>query len=183
MSEKERRAAVARALISSQVEQQDRLHAPYERALGKLAIRFSLLHAVLEQFGWRVWGMEPQVGALITSDLPTSLLVKKLRDTTKFVKRTEEDRKEFLAILTRVEKVAQQRNEYLHSIWILKEGQPVSCVTRKRGRLVGPNAPSSKDIEDLNRRIMNIVFDFLEFRDDTSLTGLFRLGAESGQKK
>ena len=62
------------ASLKRQREEQDRLNAPYERALGKLSIRFSLLHSLLEGFCWEVWGMNPHVAAIITKDLPTKVV-------------------------------------------------------------------------------------------------------------
>lgn len=171
MSKDKPREAVAGALARLHLEAGEKLeepYAPYERALGVLSIRFSLLHSLLEQLAWEVWGMNMHVAAIITKDLPTKHLVNKLRDTTKLVIFTKEGRK-LLSILNRTEKVADRRNEYLHSIWIIRKGQPTFCLSRKRGRLVGPEAPTAEDINDLSRNIMNIVADFMEFKDGKTL--------------
>ncbi len=168
MDKAEKVKKVTLALMKRQNEARDKLNAPYERGLGKLAVRFSLLHSLLEQIAWDIWGMDPHVASVVTRDLPTKHLVTKLRSTINFLKRTEEDRKKFLSILAKVEKVAERRNEFLHSIWLIEEGKPVSCLTRKRGRLVGPDAPSSQDIEVLNSSIVDILLEFDAFRRQTS---------------
>ncbi len=160
--------------LHKQVETQDRLDAPYERALGKLSIRFSLLHSLLEQFGWEIWSMNAHLAPILTRDFPTKQLVKKLRDSSEFVIPKEEELKEFLSILTRAEKAAEKRNEFLHSIWIIKEGKPTLCISRKRGRLVGPDAPSAENIDDLSRSIMNIVADLMRFKGEDPLVSFGR---------
>jgi len=155
--------------VKDAVAEQHRLNAPYERALGKLSIRFSLLHSLVEEFGWQVWGMNMPVAVIITKDLPIKHLVKKIRDSIELVIPKEQDRKKLRAILNRVEKVADRRNEFLHSIWIIKKGQPTFCLSRRRGRLVGPDAPAAEDINDLIRSIMDIVVDFMELKDGKTL--------------
>lgn len=106
-------------------EMQEKLEAPYEKALGKLIIRFSLLHVTLEQYSWHLWGIKGR-SALVTRDLPTTHLVEKLRSTAQSVIPWEKDRKDFLFILKKVERVAIRRNELLHSLWIIREGQNLS---------------------------------------------------------
>lgn len=76
-------AAVAAAL--AELEAQDKLEGPYERALGKLSIRFSLLHLTLEQFSWDVWGVYTALASILTKDLPTKHLVEKLRASADIV--------------------------------------------------------------------------------------------------
>lgn len=108
----------------------------YERALGQMSIRFSLLHALLEELGWKIWGLNKQVGPILTKDLPIKQLVKKIRDTTDlFLPRDVSA--EFNAILKSVEKVADRRNEFLHSVWTIsmKKRQAI-FISRKRGTLL-----------------------------------------------
>jgi hypothetical protein len=158
--------AIAR--LEKEVEEQTRLTAPYERALGNLSIRFSLLHSLVEEFAWRIWGLNSDVGAILTKDLPTKQLVKKLRDSAKLFFAKETACKDLIAILNKVEDVAGRRNEFLHSIWVIRNGQPI-FISRKRGRLLGREAPSAEDINDLSREIMSLVTDFMEIRDGKSL--------------
>jgi hypothetical protein len=128
-----------------------RLTVRYERALGEMSIRFSLLHSLVEEFSWRIWGLDRDVGIIVTKDLPTKQLVKKLRDSAKlfFAKETA-------------------WNEFLHSIWVIRNGQPI-FISRKRGHLLDREAPSAEDIRDLSREIMNLVTDFMEMKDGKSL--------------
>jgi hypothetical protein len=46
------------------------IQAQYQRALGSLAINFSLLHFELEMFSWDVFGIDHQTGQILTKDLP-----------------------------------------------------------------------------------------------------------------
>jgi hypothetical protein len=80
----------------------------YERALGQMSIRFSLLHAVLEELGWKIWGLNKQVGPILTKNLPIKQLVKKIRDSTVLFL-PKDVSAELNAILNRVEKAADRR--------------------------------------------------------------------------
>ena len=178
-------AAVEAALaqLEAQLEAQDTLEGRYERALGKLSIRFSLLHLTLEQFSWDLWGVNAPLASILTKDLTTKHLVEKLRASADIVIIRKEERINFISILGRIEKVAERRNELLHSIWIIKQGEPVLCVSKRRGRLVGPDAPSVSEINDLIRSIKQIVEDFMRFTAKTPLRGLFGLGLSSDEKR
>lgn len=144
----------------------------YERALGQMSIRFSLLHSLLEELGWKVWGLNKRVGPILTKDLPTKQLVKKIRDSTKLFLDRDLSKK-LSTILNKVEDVADRRNEYLHSIWVISKGQPI-FISRKRGTLLDRQAPTAEDITDLSRNIMNLVADFMEIEDGKNL--LTRIG-------
>lgn len=139
------------------------LEARYERALGRLTNNFSLLHFFLERFSWRDWGLKAPYGAVLTRDLPTKQLVIKLRDSAEHAIARKADQEQFKVLLKRVEKAAEQRNDLLHSLWLITEGQVVSCVNRKRGLLEGENAPSVDDINKINRSIIEIAHAFMEF--------------------
>lgn len=167
--------AVALALVQQRLDEQDKLEGPYEKALGRLSIRFSLLHVILEQFSWEVWGIESRIGSIITKDLRTSHLVEKLSASTDLAVLWEKDRKELKTILKKIKKLAEERNELLHSIWIIKNGEPVLCISKKRGRLVGPDAPSVKGINDLIHESMEILGELMNFKE-RRLKGLFGLG-------
>lgn len=162
------------AKLEREIEERKRLVGPYEKALGKLSMRFSLLHLVLEEFSWKVWGLNRQVGAILTKDLPTKHLAEKIRDSTELLIATKEVRNELVTILKSVEKIASRRNEFLHSIWFIHEDKPTLCISRKRGQLVGPEAPSVEDINDLSREIMNLVTEFIEIEDGKSLVTRIR---------
>lgn len=53
--------------------------------------------------------MKNEIASIVTKDLPTKHLVKKLRYTAHLVIPTEERRKEFCSLLNRVEKVAEKK--------------------------------------------------------------------------
>jgi hypothetical protein len=167
--------AVALALVQKQLDEQDKLKGPYEKALGRLSIRFSLLHVTLEQFSWEVWGVEPRFGSIITKDLRTSHLVEKLIASTDLAVVWEKDRKELKSILKKIRRLAEERNELLHSLWIIQNDKPVLCISKKRGRLVGPDAPSVEEINDLTHGSMEILGELMKF-EGSRLKGLFGLG-------
>ena len=92
MSIKDAREKIARVLLEKQLEERDKLEGPYERALGKLAIRFSLLHFTLEMFSWEMWGIKGTLASILTRDLTTNHLLEKLREGAKHTMLSEVDR-------------------------------------------------------------------------------------------
>lgn len=156
------------AKFEREFEERDRFNALYERALGKLSIRFSLLHTLVEEFSWRIWGINSDLGAILTKDLPTKQLLKKLRDSARLFFSKEPAGKDLIAIFKKMEDVADRRNEFLHSIWVIREGKSI-FISRKRGQLLDEEAPTAEDINDLSREIMNLVTDFMEIEDGKSL--------------
>jgi hypothetical protein len=183
MSKDKSREAIMVALMQRHLEAQEKLEGPYEKALGKLAIRFSLLHFLLERFGWEVWNLNGHLALIITKDLPISHLAEKLRASAEHVIPRHDDRRKFLSILKKVKEAANERNELLHSLWIIREGEPVLCFSRKRGRLVGPDAPSAEQINELSKKVLEIIADFEAFKERRPLSGLFGLGLGSEPKK
>jgi len=170
------REAIAEAMIQRQLEALERLEGPYERALGKLAMRFSLLHVVLERFSWQAWNLNPSSGSVLTNDLRATHLVEKLEATAKDVIPRIDDRKKLLSILKEIKIVAKRKNDLLHSLWIIREGEPVWCFSRTRGALVGPDAPSAKQINELCSAIIKVLTDFDLFEENNPLRGKGLLG-------
>ena len=167
------------AKFKREFEERERLKAPYERALGKLSIRYSLLHTLVEEFSWRIWGLNSDLGTILTKDLPMKQLLKKLRDSARLFLAEESAGKDLIAIFKKVEDVADRRNEFLHSIWFIDEGKPI-FISRKRGQLLDEKAPTAEDINDLSREIMNLVTDFMEIKDGKSLETRLREGMMVG---
>ena len=180
---KEKNNAITLALLQRHFEAQEKFEAPYYKALGKLAISFSLVHFLIERLSWDIWHIDKRVASIITKDLPTKHLVEKLQASIEHLIPKKEDRKDFVAILKRVEKAAEKRNDLLHSLWIIKEGQPVSCFSRKRGGLVSRDAPSVSDLTELIEAIDKIVADLIKWESRKPLTGLFGFGLSQHQKR
>ena len=68
-------------------------------------------------------------------------------------------------------KASERRNELLHAIWMIREGQPVLYFNRKRGVMRGADAPLIDEINDLNATIVKIIGDFVEFNTRRLLKG------------
>lgn len=69
MSEDHRRKAVAAALTLAKLDASQKVAAPYQKALGKLTMEFSLLHFSLERFSWEVWNLTEPMAQILTKDL------------------------------------------------------------------------------------------------------------------
>jgi hypothetical protein len=145
----------------------DGFEGPYETALGKLTIRFSRLHFLLEIFGWKVWKLDPTVGTTLTKDLQMKHLIEKLRQSVDLAMTEATDRKDFRSILQKAEKIAEERNE-LHSLWTFDhEKQSVTRFNRKR--LTMKVVPSVEEINRLNRAITKLTVELHEFAERDSL--------------
>jgi hypothetical protein len=142
---------------------QAHFEAPYERALGKLTIRFSLLHISLESFAWDAWGLATRTAHVLTRDLSTQHLVEKLRSSEEWLLYTQKDREDFRGILNRIESVASRRNELVRSLWLIDAGTPVRSFNRKKQ--AGGNVASVDEINRLSRTITEILADLLAFRE------------------
>ena len=176
MSKDKGREAIAGLLTQRQLEVLNRLKRQYERALGKLAMRFSLLHVTLEWFSWKAWNLNPRSGRILTKDLRVTHLAEKLEKTAEYVIPRMDNRKMFLSILKEIKKVAEKRNELLHSFWFIREGEPVWCFNRTRGELIGTDAQSVEQINELCSAINNILEDFGRFEEKNPLMGMGLLG-------
>lgn len=142
----------------------------YEKALGALVMKFSLLHFLLEDFSHDVFAINKQTASVVLSDLPLTSMIKKLRECAKHRMPHERDRREFLSILKRAERMAQQRNELMHALWIINEGHPVFCY-RRRSKAQS-QAPSIGEINELTRSILVLTGDLLDFQERQSLSTL-----------
>ena len=173
MSKGKSRGAVVGALARIPRRREER----YEKALGKLTIRFSFLHFLLEKFSWEVWNLNGDVAQIVTKDLRTMHLVEKLKASTKHVISREADRRTLLSILKRVEKATKERNELLHSLWFILKGEPVIFISKRRGRLEGSEAPSADQINTLCQTLLQITCEFDEFMEQRRPRGPFGFGS------
>lgn len=139
---------------------------PYEEALGKLTIRFSWLHFQLEVFGWKLWKLELSTGTVLTKDLQTKHLVDKLRQSAGRAIPKAADLRDFKLILKKVEKVAEKRNELLHSLWSFNS-ENVTRISKKRVTI--EVSTSIDEIKALNREIASTAAELYEFEERGSL--------------
>jgi len=117
---------------------------------------------MLEKISWELWGLDPTVGSIITKDLRTTHLVEKLlASTDKGIPPTHT--KEFCALLKRAGKIAHTRNEWLHRLWILNDGEPVVRVSKKHGLIRGKDVPSLDILAVFNHSILDLAGALAEF--------------------
>ena len=103
-------------LKKAMVEASLDLERGYERALGRLAISFSLLHYLLERIGWAFWGLHPEFAQILTKDLPIKHLAEKLRASMKEIELDDNVYDKLSRILKKIEQLAEQRNDLLHAL-------------------------------------------------------------------
>src|SRR5437016_8535821 len=101
------------------------LQTQYEEVLGRLAIRFSLLHVILEHFAWTTWGLHQEFTHILTKDLPFGRLIEMLLDSIKELELEDEehDRDAIIDALKTAKRLAQQRDDLLHALWIIPKGR------------------------------------------------------------
>ena len=167
----------------SDIYPQKNVEDDYERVLGKLAMRFSLLHFFLEWYCWTMCGIDHDTGHALTKDLPISHLAEKMTLLLESKIAEEKNRRALKAILEKVRKAATKRNELLHALWFIQEGKPVFYLRRRSGLPDSP-APSIEEIKRFNLEIGELIVEFLDFKDQSphmkpfglGLQGLFELG-------
>jgi len=140
----------------------------YQKALGALVIRFSLLHYLLESFSREVFGMSIQTATIVLKDLPFTGLIERLRKCTRHRMWRKSDQNEFLSILERAQQTAEKRNEFTHALWLINEGQPVFCYRRRKKE--HSQAPSVGEINELTRSIILVTGDLMNFEKRQPLT-------------
>lgn len=164
-----KRKEIVEALIEAAIGDKG-IRAAYQRALGSLAINFSLLHSYLEMFSWEVFAVDRQVGQILTKDLPTSKLIQKLRACCDCRTIKPKDRAELSELLKEIEKAAERRNELLHNLWFIHEGQPAFCYKRgSREGKVHP-APSVSEITKFARSIEVLILMLQDFSAKDSIS-------------
>ena len=140
----------------------------YERALGRLAIRFSLLHVLLEYFAWETWGLHPEFSHILTKDLPFKQLVGKLRVSIKKLELDNDISRELTQILKKAEAMAEQRNELLHALWVIEEDKPVLCFRRNK-KSAASKAPTVEEIDELSNSINETANNLIDFSERNPL--------------
>ncbi len=183
MGREENKKAIAAALTKVKLQEGQKVTASYQKALGKLTMDLSFLHFALERFGWVIWNLNGPMAQILTKDLQLKALATKLRASTDHAISEKEDRRIFLSILKRVENVAEQRNEFLHSLWLITEDEPVLCFSRKRGVLEGADAPTVDQINDLSLKINEVSIDFAEFKKRQEIRNLIKNFGAKAQRK
>lgn len=136
----------------------------YERALGKLAMRASLLHVVIEDIAWKIWGIHPDYRSLITVDLPLKPLIGKLQQTVKISGWKKELRISLKQLLSVSEALYERRNELLHALWVIRDGKPTFCYRRKNK--LNYLAPSVSNIERLATLLGQTSFEIMAFDEE-----------------
>jgi hypothetical protein len=145
-----------------------RLSTRYERALGRLAIQFSLLHRVTEAFAWQTWGLHKEFRQILTKDLPFKQLVIKLRASIEELELETDDNTEVMGLLKKVEKQADKRNDLLHALWIVETGKPVVCILRREKEPLS-KAPTVKEIDELSQEIGDTASHLFDFANRNTL--------------
>ncbi len=143
--------------------------AAYQKALGSLAMNFSLLHFQLEMFSWDVFDVDHQTGQILTKDLPTSKLIEKLQSCCKRRAIPPEQRIQLSKLLDHIKKAAEERNELLHNLWFIDEGQAAFCYNRVRGKGKVHLAPTVSDISEFARSLEVLFIKLVDFKDRASI--------------
>lgn len=164
-----KRKEIVEALIDAAIGDKG-VRAAYQRALGSLAINFSLLHFYLEMFSWEVFAVDHQAGQILTKDLPTSKLVQKFRSCCNYRTIKPAERTELSELLKNIEKASERRNELLHNLWFIHEGQPVFCYKRGSHDGKAHPAPSASEIAEFARSIEILILMLLNFKDKDAIS-------------
>lgn len=144
------------------------MRAAYQKALGSLAMNFSLLHFQLEMFSWEAFKVDHETGQILTKDLPTSKLIEKLQSCCEHRAIPQEQRTQLSKLLKEIKKAAEERNELLHNLWFIDEGQPAFCYKRGKGKVLH-SAPTVSDISEFARSLEVLFIKLVAFKDTASI--------------
>ena len=100
--------------------------------------------------------------------MPFKALVVKLRLSIRELNLEQDVNRSLSQILKKAEKVAEQRNELLHALWIIEEGKPVLCFKRHE-KDVTSQAPTIDEIQKLCETIVNTANDLLDLQEQNPL--------------
>jgi hypothetical protein len=164
-----KRKQIVDALVDAAVGDKG-IRATYQKALGSLAINFSLLHFHLEMFSWEVFAVDHQTGQILTKDLPTTKLVHKLRSCCDRRAIEPTQRTQLFDLFTRIEKAAERRNELLHNLWFIYEGQPAFCYKRGSSKGKVHPAPTASEITEFARSIEILILMLVDFKNTASIS-------------
>lgn len=119
-----------------------------EGCLGRLVMRFSLIHFVLEIHLWRILDMNSKNGRILTEDLPLSNLAERFCKTAEAKYPPSDDLKALRRAIRALGKVNTRRNALVHAFWSFpNDGPPL--IFPKKGQLMSVNAPTVADINQL----------------------------------
>jgi hypothetical protein len=94
---------------------------------------------------------------------------KELRESVPYTIGKEHDSKRFLAILKKVEQVANRRNKLSNSLWFFHGGKPVTCFSWKSRKGDNESTPSLDEINKYESSILEIIFELMEFEKSDPL--------------
>lgn len=140
----------------------------YQKAIGSVAMNFSLLHFHLEMFSWDVFAVDHQTGRILTTDLPTTKLIEKLQSCCKRRAIPPEQRTQLSRLLTDIEKASTKRNEMLHNLWSIDEGQPAFYYKRRKGEVVH-SVPTVSEISEFAGFLEVLLTKLVDFKNTASI--------------
>jgi hypothetical protein len=155
---------------------------PYLIALGRIAASFSLLEHLLTI---TTWGLIGPAGALVTEDVKFNSLLKLFRA---LVKRQTDDSEILKAAkrwCNRAERVAQNRNQMLHSMWTFNlKGDPFGLLpdadtirSKLRGLESELDATSVEQLQEVAQEIAETAVSLM------ALMGSIRGDSAAGERE
>jgi hypothetical protein len=95
-----------------------------EQAIGRLVMRLSFVHLLLELNLCTLLGVEPEKGRILTEDLPFSSLVRRFLRAVKTKNPHPDVLKQFDKLLKGLQKTHEKRNSVVHAFWTFPENGP-----------------------------------------------------------
>lgn len=146
----------------------------YESRLGRMAMLFSLMHMILERFAWNTWGIPHEFARILTKDLPIKQLSAKLQSSFKEMEIDKDVSLDLKRLLTRVEKLSEKRNEFMHGLWVM-DGHKIVFLPRKSAGDADPTSPSLEDLEALVNSVIELIVELGDFSKRNMFLGAIGL--------
>ena len=119
-----------------------------EQAIGRLVMRLSFVHFLLEINLCSLLGIEAEKGRILTEDLPFSRLVNRFLRAVKTRNPQPEVLRQFKELLRGLEETNEKRNVLVHAFWTFPENGPPLLVLKK-GKIASVDAPTLNEILEM----------------------------------
>ena len=130
-----------------------------EESIGRLVLRLSYAHLVLELNLGTLLRIDPAKGRILTEDLPLSSLATRFYRAAESKAPQPQDLKQLKSLLNNLRRINDKRNRLVHAFWTFPKDGPPMLVPQK-GQLVSEKAPMATEILSLVNATDKFIEDF-----------------------
>ena len=141
----------------------------------------SALHFSVERALWRIACRDEASGSTLTRDLPFSALFRKYCIIAETRIESSDDKRILKELEKQAERLSNERNKLIHSLWIMEDGRPISRYNRKVP-VSEATFPTVDEITTIAKGIASLNANFFAFDYDCFNLNSTRDQTASGSK-